>query len=36
MMKHPDLYEDSVHFNPAGANIMGVQAAATIRAALQK
>jgi hypothetical protein len=36
MMKHLDLYEDSVHFNPAGANIMGVQAAATIRAALHK
>ena len=36
MMKHPDLYEDSVHFTPAGANIMGVQAAATIRAAPQK
>lgn len=36
MMKHLDLYEDSVHFNPAGANIMGVQAAATIRAALRK
>jgi hypothetical protein len=36
MMKHLDLYEDSVHFNSAGANIMGVQAAATIRAALRK
>ena len=36
MMKHLDLFEDSVHFNPAGANIMGVQAAATIRAALHK
>jgi hypothetical protein len=36
MMKHLDLYEDSVHFNPAGANIMSDQAAATIRAALQK
>lgn len=36
MMKHLDLYEDSVHFNLAGANIMGVQAAATIRAALHK
>lgn len=36
MMKHLDLYEDSVHFNPAGANIMGVQAAAAIRAALRK
>jgi hypothetical protein len=36
MMKHLDLFQDSVHFNPAGANIMGVQAAATIRAALHK
>jgi hypothetical protein len=36
MMKHLDLYEDSVHFNPAGANIMGEQAAGTIRAALHK
>jgi hypothetical protein len=35
MVKHLDLFEDSVHFNAAGANIMGVQAAATIRAALQ-
>lgn len=36
MMKHRDLYQDSVHFNPAGAEIMGVQAAATIRAALHR
>ncbi len=36
MTKHLDLYEDSVHFNPAGANIMGAQAAAAIRAALHK
>jgi hypothetical protein len=36
MTKHLDLYEDSVHFNPSGADIMGVQAAATIRAALHK
>jgi hypothetical protein len=36
MEKHLDLYEDSVHFNPAGANIMGDRAAATIRAALHK
>src|SRR5579859_1324783 len=36
MMKHLDLYEDSVHFTPAGATIMGDQAAATIRAALSK
>jgi hypothetical protein len=36
MMKHLDLYEDSVHFSPAGATIMGDQAAATIRTALLK
>jgi hypothetical protein len=36
MMKHLDLYKDSVHFNPVGANIMGDQAAAVIRAALHK
>ena len=36
MMKHLDLYEDSVHFNAAGANIMGDQAAATIRRALSR
>jgi hypothetical protein len=36
MMKHLDLYEDSIHFNPAGATIMGDQAAATIRTALSK
>jgi lysophospholipase L1-like esterase len=34
MMQHPDLYEDTVHFGPAGAALMGDQAAATIRAAL--
>jgi hypothetical protein len=34
MQKHQDLYEDSVHFNPAGATIQGDQAAARIRAAL--
>ena len=31
MMQHRDLYEDSIHFNPAGAIIQGDQAAATIR-----
>jgi hypothetical protein len=36
MMKHLDLYEDTVHFNPDGAKIMGDQAATTIRSALQK
>ena len=34
MMKHPDLHEDPVHFNPAGANMQGDQAAAMIRSAL--
>jgi hypothetical protein len=34
MEKHPDLYEDTVHFGPAGAAIMGDQVAALIRAAL--
>jgi hypothetical protein len=34
MMQHLDLYEDTVHFGPAGATLMGDQAAATIRAAL--
>jgi hypothetical protein len=36
MTKHRDLYQDFIHFNPAGAAIMGDQAAATIRAALQR
>jgi hypothetical protein len=36
MMQHLDLYEDTVHFGPAGANLMGDQAAETIRAALHK
>jgi hypothetical protein len=36
MMQHLDLYEDTVHFGPAGATLMGDQAAGTIRAALQK
>lgn len=36
MMKHLDLYDDSVHFNPAGAGIMGDQAADKIRVALHQ
>jgi lysophospholipase L1-like esterase len=35
MTKHLDLYEDTVHFGPAGADIMGGQVAASIRAALR-
>ena len=35
MIHHAGLYEDSVHFNKAGAELMGDQAAATIRAALK-
>jgi hypothetical protein len=31
MLQHSDLYHDTVHFNPAGSNLMGDQAAATIR-----
>lgn len=34
MGKHRDLYDDSVHFNTAGANIQGDQVTAAIRAAL--
>ena len=36
MMQHLDMYEDTVHFGPTGANLMGDQAAETIRAALHK
>ena len=36
MMKHRDLYQDTVHFNPAGSELMGDQAAAAIRAQLGK
>ena len=36
MQQHQDLYEDSVHFNPAGATIQGDQAASMIRAALNR
>jgi lysophospholipase L1-like esterase len=36
MLKHRDLYQDTVHFNAAGSNLMGDQAAASIRALLGK
>ena len=36
MMQHQDLYQDTVHFNTAGSNLMGDQAAATIRAQLRE
>ena len=36
MMKHQDLYEDTIHFGPAGAAIMGDQAAETIITELKK
>jgi hypothetical protein len=36
MRKHLDTYEDTVHFGPAGAILMGDQATETIRAALQR
>jgi hypothetical protein len=36
MTGHPDLYQDAIHFGPAGANIMGDHAAASIRAALSR
>ena len=36
MQQHQDQYEDSVHFNSAGATIQGDQAAAMIRAALNQ
>ena len=35
MMNHGDLYQDSVHFDPAGAAIQGDQVAAFIKRALQ-
>jgi hypothetical protein len=34
MTGHLDLYQDAIHFGPIGANIMGDQVAASIRAAL--
>ena len=36
MMKHGDLHQDSVHFNPEGANLQGDKAAETIKAALAR
>jgi hypothetical protein len=35
MMKHGDLHEDPIHFNPEGARIQGDQVAATIKSALR-
>jgi len=35
MAEHPDLYKDAFHFNKAGSAMMGVQAAAIIRRALE-
>jgi lysophospholipase L1-like esterase len=35
MMQHQDMYQDTVHFNAAGSNLMGDQAAATIRRQLE-
>jgi hypothetical protein len=34
MEQHRDLFQDSVHFNPEGANLQGDQAASMIRSAL--
>ena len=34
MMKHQDLHQDPVHFQPSGAALQGDQAAATIKTAL--
>lgn len=36
MMQHLDLFQDSVHFNPQGADLQGDQAAATIKTALSR
>ena len=36
MLRHQDLYQDGVHFNPAGAAIQGDQATAIIRSALNR
>jgi hypothetical protein len=35
MIEHSDLYEDAFHFNKAGSAIMGAQASAIIRKALE-
>jgi lysophospholipase L1-like esterase len=36
MMQHQNLYQDTVHFNAAGSNLTGDQAAAAISAQLKK
>jgi lysophospholipase L1-like esterase len=36
MMQHRDLYQDTVHFNAVGSNLMADQAAAAIRLELRK
>ena len=36
MRQHPELHQDTVHFNTEGSNLMGDQAAATIRRQLRK
>lgn len=36
MMQHQDLHQDSVHFNPQGANLQGDQVAETIKSALAR
>jgi lysophospholipase L1-like esterase len=36
MMQHQNLYQDTVHFNAAGSNLMGDQAAAAISTQLKK
>ena len=36
MQQHQDLHQDPIHFNPAGSAIQGDQAAAMIRAALNR
>jgi lysophospholipase L1-like esterase len=36
MMRHQDLYQDTVHFNTAGSNLMGDQVAAMIRTQLRE
>lgn len=36
MMQHQGMYQDTVHFNTAGSNLMGDQAEAMIRAQLKK
>jgi len=36
MLQHGDLHQDSIHFNPTGANLQGDQAAETIKTALAR